>query len=96
MQDIEFLVGIKVFHPVYGTGIITSITHYPLSKNPIIVMFESGISTDFNLLGKLSEGDPKTLRVADVQRTKSTAVLDCILYVIFTLLGILTGAFLFN
>lgn len=94
MQDIEFLVGIKVFHPVYGTGVITSIS--PLSKNPIIVMFESGISTDFNLLGKLSEGDPKTLRVADVQRTKSTAVLDCILYVIFTLLGILIGAFLFN
>lgn len=94
MQDTEFLVGIKVFHPVYGAGVITTVS--PLSKNPIIVMFESGISTDFNLLGKLSEGDPKTLRVADVQRTKSTAVLDCILYVIFTLLGILTGTFLFG
>lgn len=94
MQDTEFLVGIKVFHPVYGTGVITTIS--PLSKNPIIVTFESGISTSFNLLGKLSEGDPKILQVADVQRTKSTAVLDCTLYVIFTLLGVLTGAFLFN
>lgn len=94
MQDTEFLVGIKVFHPVYGAGIITTVS--PLLKNPIMVTFESGISTDFNLLGKLSEGDPKTLQVADVQRTKSTVVLDCILYVIFTLLGVLTGAFLFN
>ena len=94
MQDTEFLVGIKVFHPVYGAGVITTVS--PLSKNPIIVMFESGISTDFNLLGRLSEGDPKTLQVTDVQRTKSTVVLDCTLYVIFTLLGILTGAFLFG
>lgn len=94
MQDTEFLVGIKVFHPVYGVGIITNIS--PASKYPIMVTFESRISTSFNLLGKISADDPKTLRVADVQRTKSTVVLDCTLYVIFILLGVLTGAFLFN
>lgn len=91
MKD-SFLIGTPVVHPVYGEGRIVEIR--PGSKNPVAVKFVGGITVDFKFNGKLSLDDPKTLQLNIKVPTTKQVILDCLIYILFILLGLLTGLFI--